>query len=222
MSPLNSITGLAGLLQTMYPEKIDKEVLEIVNHIVGSVDKMSKLIKDLLSFSRQANAEITKRDVNMRELVDEVIRDISLSMPVSETEIIIQDLPNAFCDISMLKQVWTNLISNAIKYSQKKSNPRIEIGAAKENGLYVYFVKDNGAGFNMAHYNKLFSIFQRLHTDNEFAGTGIGLAVVKRIIERHDGRIWAESEIDKGSNFYFTLKEKEGIIALEDKISKEE
>src|SRR5688572_22154655 len=182
MSPLNSITGLAGLLQTMYPEKIDKEVLEIVNHIIGSVDKMSKLIKDLLSFSRQANAEITKRDVNMRELVDEVIRDISLSMPVSETEIIIQDLPNAFCDISMLKQVWTNLISNAIKYSQKKSNPRIEIGAAKENGHYVYFVKDNGAGFNMAHYNKLFSIFQRLHTDNEFAGTGIGLAVVKRII----------------------------------------
>jgi two-component system sensor histidine kinase/response regulator len=122
----------------------------------------------------------------------------------------------------MLKQVWTNLISNAIKYSQKKPDPRVEIGAVKENGHYVYFVKDNGAGFNMAHYNKLFSIFQRLHSDDEFAGTGIGLAVVKRIIERHDGRIWAESEIGKGSNFYFTLKEKEGIIALEDKISKEE
>lgn len=222
MSPLNSITGLAGLLQTMYPEKIDREVLEIVNHIVGSVDKMSKLIKDLLSFSRQANVEITKRDVNMRELVDEVMRDISLSIPLSETEVIIHDLPNAFCDTSMLKQVWTNLISNAIKYSQKKPDPRVEIGAVKENGHYVYFVKDNGAGFNMAHYNKLFSIFQRLHSDDEFAGTGIGLAVVKRIIERHDGRIWAESEIGKGSNFYFTLKEKEGIIALEDKISKEE
>lgn len=221
MSPLNSITGLAGLLQTMYPEKIDKDVLEIVNHIIGSVDKMSKLIKDLLSFSRQANAEITKRDVNMRELIDEVMHDISLSMPSSGTEIIIHDLPNAFCDTSMLKQVWTNLISNAIKYSQKKPNPRVEIGATKENSHYVYFVKDNGAGFNMAHYNKLFSIFQRLHTESEFSGTGIGLAVVKRIIERHDGRIWAESEIGQGSSFYFTLKEKEGIVTMEDEISKE-
>lgn len=209
MSPLNSITGLAGLLQTMYPEKIDKEVLEIVNHIMGSVDRMSKLIKDLLSFSRQANAEITKVEVNMKDLVNEVMQDISLSMPVSDTEIVIQDLPAAYCDNNMLKQVWTNLISNAVKYSQKKPSPKIEIGGTQENGRFVYFVKDNGAGFNMANYNKLFSIFQRLHHENEFNGTGIGLAVVKRIIERHDGTIWAESEVGKGSNFYFTLKGKD-------------
>ena len=206
MSPLNSITGLTGLLQTMYPEKFDNDVLEIVNHIMGSVDRMSKLIKDLLSFSRQANAEISKIDVSMRDMVQEVMEEISLTMPVADAEIVILDLPNAYCDNAMLKQVWMNLISNAIKYSQKKDQPRVEIGGRQENGDFVFFVKDNGAGFNMAHYNKLFSIFQRLHTENEFNGTGIGLAVVKRIIERHDGRIWAQSELGKGSEFCFTLR----------------
>ena len=205
MSPLNSITGLAGLLQTMYPEKFDNEVLEIVNHIMGSVDRMSQLIKDLLSFSRQANAEISKVDVRMKDMVKEVMEEISLALPVADAEIIVHDLPDAYCDNSMLRQVWANLISNAIKYSQKKPHPRIEIGGVKENDDYVFYVKDNGAGFNMAHYNKLFSIFQRLHSENEFMGTGIGLAVVKRIIERHDGRIWAQSEVGKGSQFYFTL-----------------
>jgi light-regulated signal transduction histidine kinase (bacteriophytochrome) len=211
MSPLNSITGLAGLLQTMYPEKFDKDVLEIVNHIMGSVDRMSKLIKDLLSFSRQANAEITKVDVNMEDIVKEVMQEISLTMPVADVEVSIKNLPAAYCDNSMLKQVWTNLISNAVKYSQKKTNPKIEIGSEFNNGELVYYVKDNGAGFNMANYNKLFSIFQRLHSESEFNGTGIGLAVVKRIIERHDGKIWAESEIGKGSHFYFTLKSKEAV-----------
>ncbi len=208
MSPLNSITGLAGLLQMMHPEKIDDEVFEIVNHIMGSVDRMTKLIKDLLSFSRQANAEITKEEVDMKKLVHEVMQDISLSMPTSATEIVIHDLPPAYCDNNMLKQVWANLISNALKYSQKKTAPRVEIGGSQENGHYFYFVKDNGAGFNMANYDKLFSIFQRLHSDHEFNGTGVGLAVVKRIIERHDGKIWAESEVGKGSDFYFTLKAK--------------
>jgi two-component system, sensor histidine kinase and response regulator len=215
MSPLNSITGLAGLLQTMYPEKFDKEVLEIVNHIMGSVDRMSKLIKDLLSFSRQANAEISKTQVSMRRMIDEVMEEISLIMPVSGAEIIIhENLPDAYCDVNMLKQVWTNLISNAIKYSQKKPEPKIEIGAVEDSGELVYFVKDNGAGFNMAHYNKLFSIFQRLHSESEFNGTGIGLAVVKRIIERHDGKIWAESELGKGSDFYFTLKKEQSHTGI--------
>ena len=212
MSPLNSITGLAGLLQTMYPEKFDKEVLEIVNHIMGSVDRMSKLIKDLLTFSRQANAEISKTDVSMSAMVKEVMEEISLTMPVSGAQIVIHELPDAYADTAMLKQVWTNLISNAVKYSQKKTDPKIEIGSTSNGNELVYFVKDNGAGFNMAHYHKLFSIFQRLHTDGEFNGTGIGLAIVKRIIERHDGKIWAESEIGKGSDFYFTLKQKENPI----------
>ena len=212
MSPLNSITGLTGLLQTMYPEKFDNEVLEIVNHIMGSVDRMSNLIKDLLSFSRQANAEINKEDVSMKQMVEEVMEEISLTMPVTQAQVTVHDLPNAYCDTSMLRQVWANLISNAVKYSQKKPTPTIEIGGEQHDGELLFFVKDNGAGFNMSHYNKLFSIFQRLHSDNEFNGTGIGLAVVKRIIERHDGRIWANSEVGKGSEFYFTLKAKENLL----------
>jgi two-component system sensor histidine kinase/response regulator len=156
MSPLNSITGLTGLLQTMYPEKFDAEVLDIVNHIMGSVDRMSKLIKDLLLFSRQANAEINKVDVSMKQIVKEVMEEISLTMPIADAEIIIHDLPDAYCDNNMLKQVWVNLISNAIKYSQKKPQPRVEIGGMRDQDDFVFYVKDNGAGFNMAHYNKLF------------------------------------------------------------------
>lgn len=212
MSPLNSITGLVGLLQTMYPEKFDDEVLEIINHIMGSVDRMSNLIKDLLSFSRQANAEIIKEDVSMKQMVEEVMEEMSLTMPVTHAKVTVHDLPNAYCDTSMLRQVWSNLISNAVKYSQKKETPEIEIGGEQHDGELMFFVKDNGAGFNMSNYNKLFSIFQRLHSDNEFNGTGIGLAVVKRIIERHDGRIWANSEVGKGSEFYFTLKAKENLL----------
>ena len=140
------------------------------------------------------------------------MEEISLTMPVSGAQIVIHELPDAYADTAMLKQVWTNLISNAVKYSQKKTDPKIEIGSTSNGNELVYFVKDNGAGFNMAHYHKLFSIFQRLHTDGEFNGTGIGLAIVKRIIERHDGKIWAESEIGKGSDFYFTLKQKENPI----------
>src|SRR3989337_1118223 len=153
-----------------------------------------------------AERKLSKEEVNMKELVVEVMQDIALSMPTPDTEIVIHDLPPAYCDNNMLKQVWTNLISNALKYSQKKPAPRVEIGGSQQNGHYIYFVKDNGAGFDMANYDRLFSIFQRLHSDHEFNGTGIGLAVVKRIIERHDGKIWAESQVGKGSDFYFTLK----------------
>ena len=142
MSPLNSITGLAGLLQTMYPEKFDKEVLEIVNHIMGSVDRMSKLIKDLLTFSRQANAEITKTKVDMREMVNEVLQEISLTMPTADTQIVVYEhLPSAYGDVNMLKQVWTNLISNAIKYSQKKPDPK---AAHRRDSINAATIKVDG------------------------------------------------------------------------------
>jgi two-component system sensor histidine kinase/response regulator len=204
-SPLNAIIALTDILQHMPPEKVDGDVLEIVGHINKSVEKMTRLIKDLLQFSRQANAEIEKKDNSMTDLVEEVVHDIRLTTSLDQTEIIVHELPNALGDQSMLKQVWTNLISNAIKYSQKKEKPRVEIGVQQENGKLVYFVKDNGAGFDMKNYNRLFKVFQRLHADKEFKGTGVGLALVKRIVDRHDGRIWAESNPGQGTNFYFTL-----------------
>lgn len=205
MSPLNSITALAGLLRRMPEGKIDDDVIEIVNHILKSSDQMAKLIKDLLIFSRQAHMELTKSEFSMKALVNEVVQDISLNMPLEKTEIVINNLPDATGDNSMLKQVWTNLISNAVKYSQKKEKPRVEIGSTSDHGKYVYYVKDNGAGFDMKEYSRLFRIFQRLHHEREFKGTGVGLAVVKRIVDKHDGRIWAESSVGSGSNFYFTL-----------------
>jgi light-regulated signal transduction histidine kinase (bacteriophytochrome) len=166
---------------------------------------MTKLIKSLLHFSRQAHSEISKTEFNMKDLVDEAVQDIAFSMPLGKTEVIVHDMPTVQGDNTMLKQVWINLISNAIKYSQKKDNPRIEIGARKEQSKFVYFIKDNGAGFDMKNYNKLFGIFQRLHSEKDFSGTGVGLALVKRIIEKHNGKIWAESDPGIGSNFYFTL-----------------
>ena len=202
ISPLNSIIALTSLLQTM---PIDGQVLELVNLIMKSSDRMAKLIRDLLHFSRQAHEEISMTEVSMKDLVNEVIHDIALSMPLSKTEVIIHDIPAVQGDNNMLKQVWTNLISNAVKYSQKKENPRVEIGAKQEQGKFVYFVMDNGAGFDMKNYNKLFEMFQRLHSEKEFNGTGIGLAIVKRIVDKHNGKIWAESNPGKGSNFYFTL-----------------
>jgi two-component system sensor histidine kinase/response regulator len=205
MSPLNSITALAGLLRRMPEGKIDDDVLEIVSHILKSSEQMAKLIKDLLIFSRQAHMDISKTEFSMKALVNEVVEDIGLSMALDKTEIVIHNLPDATGDNSMLKQVWTNLISNAVKYSQKKERPRVEIGSTSHEGKFVYYVKDNGAGFDMKDYGRLFRIFQRLHTEKEFNGTGVGLAVVKRIVDKHDGRIWAESSPGTGSNFYFTL-----------------
>jgi len=206
MSPLNSITALAGLLQNMSAGKTDNDVLEIANQIMNSSDRMAKLIKNLLHFSRQAHSEISRTEFNMKDLVNEALHDIAFSMSLDKTKIIIHDMPMVHGDNTMLKQVWINLISNAVKYSQKKDNPHIEIGVRQEQEGIVYFIKDNGAGFDMKNYNKLFGIFQRLHSEKEFNGTGVGLALVKRIVEKHSGKIWAESDPGNGSSFYFTLK----------------
>ena len=202
ISPLTSIIALTNLLKDM---PIDDEAIKLVNLITTSSDRMTKLIRDLLHFSRQACEEISSTEFSMRDLVNEVVQDVALSIPLDKTQVVIHDMPTVQGDNTMLKQVWTNLFSNAVKYSQKKENPRIEIGAKQEQDKFVYFIKDNGAGFDMKNYNKLFEIFQRLHSEKEFNGTGIGLAIVKRIVNKHNGKIWAESNPGNGSNFYFTL-----------------
>ncbi len=205
IAPLNSIIALTSLLRDM---PIEGDVLEMVNLIMRSSDRMAKLIRDLLHFSRQAHEELSATAFGMNDLVNEVIHDIALSTPLDKTEIILHDMPTVRADNRMLKQVWENLISNAIKYSQKKESPRVEIGARQEQGGFVFFIKDNGAGFDMKNYDKLFEIFQRLHSEKEFNGTGIGLAIVKRIIDKHNGKIWAESTPGEGSNFFFTLQDR--------------
>jgi two-component system sensor histidine kinase/response regulator len=207
VSPLNNITGLATLLLNNYTNELSERPQELVKMILESTQKMSRLINSMLLFSRQANAELNTCELDMNAVVAEVLKDVRANTASDHHQILVQDLPNAICDETMIKQVWVNFISNAIKYSQKKENPIVEVGTFRKKGYTVYYVKDNGAGFDMRHYNKLFDPFKRLHNARDFDGTGIGLSIVKRIVERHGGEVWAESEPEKGATFYFSLKE---------------
>lgn len=206
MSPLNNISGLTTLIIHSCGELLDDESKNMLNLILSSTQKMSDLIKSILIFSRQANAELIKNELDMNEIISTVLTEIKAYKTIDHFEIEIAPLPNVMADTNMLKQVWVNFISNAIKYSEKKQNPKIEIGHYISEEEIVFFVKDNGAGFDMVNYDKLFSIFKRLHSAQDFEGTGIGLAIVKRVIERHNGRVWADASLDKGSTFYFSLK----------------
>jgi two-component system sensor histidine kinase/response regulator len=165
---------------------------------------MGQLIDDLLAFSRLGKQHVAKLNLNMTNLAKTVYDDLKEQYG-NKSEIVINPLPEIKGDGSMLRQVMQNLISNALKYSMKRDKPLIEIGAYRENGQYVYYVKDNGAGFNMQYYDKLFGVFQRLHNATDFEGTGVGLALVHRIISKHDGRIWAEGKENEGATFYFSL-----------------
>lgn len=206
MSPLNNINGLTNLLIRQHNDQLNDQGQRILQMVLESTQKMSKLVKNLLLFSRQANAELKKAELDMNDMVEAVLQEIGAYKALDQFIITVQDLPKALCDENMIRQVWINFISNAIKYSQKQQDPKIEVGAIiKEAVTPIYYVKDNGAGFDMKDYDKLFGAFQRLHTEKEFEGTGIGLNIVKRIIERHGGSVWAESALGQGATFYFTL-----------------
>lgn len=206
MSPVNNINGLTSLLLNRYGEDLREEVLKVINLIGDSTQRMAELIRSLLLFSRNANAELNKTKLPMKEVVKEVIEEISLYRSIDHFDIRIGDLPEVEGDGNMLKQVWLNFISNAIKYSHKAEAPFVEVGGSRENGSpAVFYVKDNGAGFDMKDYDKLFGVFQRLHSAKEFEGTGVGLAIVKRIVERHGGKVWAESTPGNGATFYFSI-----------------
>jgi PAS domain S-box-containing protein len=203
-APLRSIIGYAEILQEDFSEKMDDELKHHLKTISKSAARMSKLIDDLLEFSRIGKQEIAKATVNTRALVEKVIMDLDTSAN-PRPQFIIGTLPPAVADISMLTQVWLNLISNAVKYSSKKPDPVIHIGSETRDTEIVFFVRDNGAGFNMNYASKLFGVFQRLHGPREFEGTGVGLALVKRIIDKHGGRVWAEAKVNEGASFYFSL-----------------
>ena len=163
------------------------------------------LIDDLLAFSRLGRQALKKVEINMNELVKEVVEEVLSHTETNHPKFVIHPLPNASGDRTLLRQVWTNLFSNAVKYSSECAEPMIEIGGYIDNKENNYYIKDNGAGFDMQYYDKLFSVFQRLHCPEDFPGTGIGLAIVNRIITRHGGRIRAEGKINEGATFYFTL-----------------
>lgn len=202
-TPLRGISGYSMMLKEDYGSKLDAEGVRIMDAILSNTKKMGQLIDDLLTFSKMARLETIYESIDMNRLVQSCLEDLT-NEPSGHINTIAA-LPACSGDASMLRQVWFNLLENAIKYSSKKEKPQIEIGAKDDQGFHVYYVKDNGAGFDMKYANKLFGVFQRLHRQDEFEGTGLGLALVKRIISKHGGEIWADASPNNGATFYFSL-----------------
>ncbi len=206
-APLRIIHGFSKILSEDYQDQFDAAGQKTLDAIMRNVKKMGQLIDDLLDFSRLGRAEIKASRIDMNSLVSEVIEDLRIGGTAIPEKVTIDQLEFVHADIGLIKQVWVNLIANAIKYSAGKTDPAVHIGMKSENGHWAYFVKDNGAGFDMTYYHKLFGVFQRLHRADEFPGTGVGLAIVHRVITRHGGIVWAESKPGEGAAFYFTLPE---------------
>lgn len=203
-APLRIIDGFSQMLVEDYAAKLDAEGRNNLDVIMKNTKKMGQLIDDLLNFSRLGRAEMHMARVNMNTLVEEVLQDLRLG-GTKLPDIEIEKLPGAWGDSNLLKQVWVNLISNAIKYSSKNPKAQVEIGSRIEHGKCVYFVRDNGVGFDVRYKQKLFGVFQRLHKQEDFPGTGVGLALTQRIVNRHEGMIWADSWPDLGAMFSFQL-----------------
>ena len=204
-TPLRALDGFAHFLLEDYSQVLDDEGKRLLQVIIDNANKMGVLIDDLLAFSRLNRYTLKISKINMQQMAQAVFDELSSGQPDHHIDFRLHPVPEAYGDAAMVKQVWTNLISNAIKYTSKKTNRRIEIACETNGSENIYRVTDNGAGFNMAYYNKLFGVFQRLHTLKDFDGTGIGLAIVNRIILRHKGRVWAEGKVNKGASFYFTM-----------------
>lgn len=208
-APLRAINGFSNLLISDYAEKLSGEALMYLDKVKENANKMALLIDDLLAFSRLSRNPLKKRRVDLRGLVVQVIEELHVEAGNREIKWQIGDLPTCQADPALLKQVYTNLIGNALKYTRPRPAPVIEIGSRHLRGQTVYFVRDNGVGFDMRYAGNLFGVFQRLHSEAEFEGTGIGLAIVQRIVNRHGGKIWAEAEVDQGATFFFTLSAKQ-------------
>lgn len=203
--PLRSINGNAAMLQEDHTVNLDEEGKRMLDTIRVNAGRMGILIDDLLTFSSLGRKEISRDRVDMEELFRSVVTEIYNPAAQSPANITIRPMPVVHGDYALLRQVCLNLVSNAIKYSSGNPSPEIEIGGHEDQYTSTYYVRDNGVGFDMQYYDKLFGVFQRLHTNEEFEGTGVGLAIVQRILERHGGRIWAEAKVSEGSTFYFSL-----------------
>ena len=218
-APIRAIDGFSQIILDEYKDQVDPEIVRYLEIIRKNTENMGNLVNDLLAFSRLGRHALQKTTVNTRNLVKEVVESIQIDTKGRKVDFKVGKLPDCKADYTLLRQVFVNLISNAVKFTRKCENARIEIGyeqckptekVAVENlPKYCYYVRDNGIGFDMRFYDKLFGVFQRLHKPEEYEGTGVGLAIVKRIIEKHGGEVWAESKLNEGTTFYFVLGENE-------------
>jgi len=204
-APLRSIDGFSHTLLEDYEEKIDEQGKKYLHRIQSAVHRMAQLIEDMLNLSRISRSEMNVRQVNLSSLVQDIINEFRESQPGRNVEVIIQEDITVTGDERLLRVVLENLFGNAWKFTSKHQKSLIEFGMQRMDNKPVYFIRDDGAGFDSKYAQKLFGAFQRLHTTDDFPGTGIGLATVQRIIHRHSGNVWAEGEVEKGATFYFTL-----------------
>jgi len=204
-APLRVIDGFLGMLEADYAPELTSGAQELILHVRSNVKKMGQLIQSLLTFSRFNRLPLNKQTVDIQKMVETVLVDHQTEPQERKVEILVGELPPCQADPILLRQVWVNLISNAFKYTRHRTAARIEIGSWDQSGKPVYFIRDNGAGFDPRYASKLFGVFQRLHSEKEFEGSGVGLAIVHRIIQRHGGCVWAESKVDHGAIFYLSL-----------------
>lgn len=209
-APLRAVDGFGNILHEDYRQLLPEDGKETLDFILQNSKQMGQLIDDLLMFSRLGRTQVVRETVKMKELVEEIVDDQMRTLNGRDIEIKVADLPETTANRNLLKQVLTNLISNAIKFTRARDHAEIEVGSQRdEQGQTVYYIRDNGVGFDMAYYNKLFGVFQRLQNPEDYEGTGVGLAIVQRVIRKHGGRVWAEAEPGKGATFYFTIGEPE-------------
>lgn len=204
-APLRAMAGFARMLCTEHASQLPPEARHQLDRIHANAAKMGALVDGLLTFSRLNRQALKRQLVQPAEIVRRVLEDLQSDVVARRAETRLETLPECEADPTLLQQVFANLLSNALKYSQRTPQPLIEVGSCSDNGHTAYFVKDNGAGFDMRYAGKLFGVFQRLHRADQFEGTGVGLAIVQRIIHRHGGRVWAEAEVNRGATFFFTL-----------------
>jgi light-regulated signal transduction histidine kinase (bacteriophytochrome) len=208
-SPLRAIDGYARMLEEDYGKALDAEGVRLLGVVRANSHRMGQLIGELLAFSRLGREPLRTRPVQLNELVKQIVDETEAEHNGRIIDFVIGTLGIAEADPTLLKQALVNLLSNAIKFTRDSHPAIIEIGCTSETDLgeaTTYYVKDNGAGFDMKYYDKLFGVFQRLHSNAEYPGTGVGLAIVQRVIHRHSGRVWADSKPGEGATFYFTLK----------------
>jgi signal transduction histidine kinase len=203
--PLRAIFGFTTILELDHGPELAGDARELLERVSSSARRMDGIIDDLLRLSQLGREPLQKQQVDVRALALSVLEQVQSAGSPHCPEVNVGELPSADADAALLAHVFTNLLSNAFKFTRQTPLPRIEVGSHPAEPAPVYFVRDNGVGFNMQQAERLFGPFQRLHTQQAFEGTGIGLSIVKRIVERHGGRAWAESEVGKGACFYFTL-----------------
>jgi signal transduction histidine kinase len=207
-TPLRAIDGFSRILLDDYANRLDDEGKRLLNVVRDNTIRMGQLIDDILKFSRTGRLELAFSDIDMEGLAREVYAELGPAGG-DDLQVDISQIPHALGDHAMMRQVFVNLLSNAIKFTRSKKDAKVVVGSSVGESEIVYYVKDNGAGFDMQYADKLFGVFQRLHGVTEFEGTGIGLAIVKRIITRHGGRVWAEGKVNEGATIYFSLPTKE-------------